>query len=110
MECSFCDEGAILIAGRKYCDNHIRFFDVRFFTGAVIKLFLSQHEMDKFFVWAFGNIYPKLSDLCEWHGRISREENPQHEWKSKGIYKESQDSYIRKIAQIYLKEGVKSST
>ncbi len=102
MECSFCDKDAILIAGKNYCDSHIGFFDVRFFTHAVIRMFDSQHEIDKFFVWAFGNIYPKLSDLCEWHGRVLREENEPDKWKSEGIYKEGQDNYIRKIAQKYL--------
>ncbi len=104
MECNFCDKGAILIAGKNYCDDHIGFFDVRFFTHAVIRIFDSQHEIDKFFVWAFGDIYPKLSDLCEWHGRVPREENKPDKWRVEGIYKEKQDNYIRKIAHLYLGE------
>ncbi len=102
MECSYCTKNAILISGKNYCEEHVGFFDIHFFTTAVIQMFKRECEVEEFFVRAFGSKYPKCSDLCEWHGRIPREENKKEKWKAHGIYKESQDEYIRKIAQEYL--------
>ncbi len=109
MECSYCTKPAILISGKNYCEEHIGYYDVRFFTEAVIQMFKREREAEGFFVWAFGNKYPKCSDLCEWHSRIPREENKKGKWMVHGIYKEDQDSYIRRIAQVYLSIGKEES-
>ena len=102
MECSYCSNVAILISGKNYCEEHIGFYDIHFFTNAVIQLFKRERKAEKFFVWAFGSKYPKCSDLQKWHSQIPREENKKEKWKVHGIYKESQDDYIRRIAQKYL--------
>lgn len=102
MECNYCTKNAILITGKNYCEEHIGFYDILFFTNAVIRMFKREREVEKFFVWVFGSEYPKCSDLEKWHSRIPRRENKKEKWRVHGIYKESQDDYIRKIAQTYL--------
>ena len=103
MECSYCNQRAILISGKNYCQNHIGKYDPQFFEQAVMTKFTSKHEVMAFFMWAFGTDSPKLSDLEKWHGKIERVERKENKWESEGIYVESQDEYIGKIADEYLK-------
>ena len=105
MECSFCTNKPILISGRKYCEDHIGEYECTLFEMAVMKKFDSVHKTIEFFEWAFGTRTPKLSNLQKWHERIPRvERKNQENWRSHGIYEESQECYIRRIADEYMKE------
>ena len=101
MECSYCGKQAIMTSGKRYCEEHIGLFEAIFFEQAVLKKFDSEHKMKEFFEWAFGSRSPKLSDLQKWHGRIERKEK---RGDVHGIYEESQDCYICRIADKYLEE------
>jgi len=110
MICSFCDNEAILSVGHRYCPVHIGFYDIRFFEEAIRDLIDTRDDEWKFFEWAFGTRFPKLSDLKQWYGRIPRPEIPRPETEhisSKRIYAELQSNYIRKITKMYLDQEIK---
>lgn len=110
MECSYCSEQAVLGAGKGYCESHLGIYESRFIEQAVANKFKSKHEMLKFFMWAFGSNDPKLSDLQKWNGRIERKERKECHWKTQGIYVESQDRYICRIADEYINERKKQDS
>ncbi len=109
MKCSYCTQPTVLNVGKRYCTDHLGIYESRFFEQAIMNKFKSKHEIMAFFEWAFGNSNPKLSDLQKWHGKIERVERKECHWKSQGIYIESQDEYIGKIADEY-RRGLKLST
>jgi hypothetical protein len=100
MKCSYCGKEAILISGYSYCIDHIGQYDKGFFERAVCQIFNNAEMIDKFLLWAFGTINPKLSDLSKWHNQIYR-----GKWDNKNSsWNITQDDYIREIAKKYRKE------
>jgi hypothetical protein len=97
LDCSYCDKKAVLVSGYNYCGDHLGLYESRFFERAVARMFESAHHVQEFFMWAFGTITPKISDLIRWHSRI-----PRGVWSDEDMcYDIKQDDYMRQVVKEY---------